>query len=398
MPAPWALAAPAGEHSSSPRRAHEPVGERGAPVFRYTTSEFDDAPSLRLSLGGASGAGGIEDDGAGMESSIVLETWEDEQSRRSAARARELEELLAEPAAQGMADDEGGENDEEEEGDKTLRPGADLLQVGEGVGDGGGAPEQDDEDEVDEDELVLVGLEQEGARKRVVAPDSMVEDDGDETLKGLAPPARLDGPAQAHNAAPAGRDEDMAEIHPVSPDRASSSSSATAPRPRRRARPRPRPVPTSFSASSMPPRVARPAIDEPLDDGPPSDEDPFGYALRTTGTFSSEDDLPDSDPSDESALEDYLAEREVGRAVKPTSGQRDKRVAASARARRLRLVEGAREGLERNVLDVGEAHVGDAVRRLMASRAEGADEQEEEEALEAWRRQKRKWMTSATRR
>lgn len=283
MPAPWALAAPAGEHSSSPRRAHEPVGERGAPVFRYTTSEFDDAPSLRLSLGGASGAGGIEDD-------------------------------------------------------------------------------------------------------------------GDETLKGLAPPARLDGPAQAHNAAPAGRDEDMAEIHPVSPDRASSSSSATAPRPRRRARPRPRPVPTSFSASSMPPRVARPAIDEPLDDGPPSDEDPFGYALRTTGTFSSEDDLPDSAPSDESALEDYLAEREVGRAVKPTSGQRDKRVAASARARRLRLVEGAREGLERNVLDVGEAHVGDAVRRLMASRAEGADEQEEEEALEAWRRQKRKWMTSATRR
>ncbi|GAA5841120.1 hypothetical protein JCM9279_000544 [Rhodotorula babjevae] len=401
MPAPWALAAPAGEHSSSPRRAHEPLGEHGAPVFRYTTSEFDDAPSLRLSPGGP-GGGGIEDDGAGMESSIVLETWEDEQSRRSAVRARELEELLAEADEQGMADDEGG--GEEEEGDKTLRPGADLLpDLGEdaampmGADDEGspvvsGALAQGDEDEGGEDEIVLVGLEQRVALEPIVEQDPVDEDDADDTIKALAPLPHRVGLAQTQNAAQQAlvSPDESAAYDRISPDRASSSSSATAPRPR--PHPRPRSILTAFSASSMPPRVPRPSVDEPLDDGPPSDEDPLGYALRTTGTFSSEDDLPDSAPSDESALEDYLAEREVGRAVKPTSGQREKRVAASARAKRLRLKEGAREGLERHILDVDEAKAGSTVQRLIEMRARGAEE-EEEHALEAMRRQKKRWIT-----
>ncbi|GAA5927591.1 hypothetical protein JCM3775_006026 [Rhodotorula graminis] len=395
MPAPWALAAPAGQHSSSPRRAHEPVVEHGAPVFRYTTSEFDDAPSLQLSLGDG---GAAEDDGAGMESSIVLETWEDEQSRRSEAREPVLEGLLAEGAEHEMADDEGGSDDEV--GDMTLRPGAGLLDVSAseempmdddmGAAQGGDAAERDDEEsELGADDLVLVGRAPK-AREPVVAPNLADEDDGDATIKAPSRLARRDEPAQALDdaqqpAAPDSPDQHLADHFWPARTSSSSSSSSTA-------SPRRRPVKISFSASLMPPRRPRLSVDKPLEDGPLSDEDPLGYALRTTATYSSEDDLADSAPSDESALEDYLAEREVGRAVKPTSGQRDKRVAASARARRLRLVDGAREGLERKVLDVDEADMRGALRRLLEARAEGADEQEEE-ALKAWHKQKKQWVT-----
>lgn len=391
LPAPWALAAPADERSSSPRAAHDASrgGEQGGGlVFRYTTTEFGDLPSLRLSLDGPlgieAGKGGTgADDGPGMESSIVLETWEDEMSRLGLG-AQDEEDAQARVSVH-------------EEGEVTIR-----REMGEADGEVEGgepaamevdAPMQDDagvagEEEV-EDDVVLVALP--------LADDApAMDEDGDETIKAAAsPPVAAPSVDQAEDvflapeeskdpvAVPEVPEETLAALYLLSSPKSSSI-------------PSPPPRPAFFTASSMPPRRARPSFDEPLPDGPPSDEDPLGYYLRTAGTFSSEDDLPSSAPSDASQLEDYLAEREVGRAVKPSSHQRNKRVVASAEARlkRLRLDATRREGRERQVLDVGEVKLSRAVRAAIEARAEGvATEKEEREVREAVRAQKARWRT-----
>ncbi|GAA6004851.1 hypothetical protein JCM11491_002255 [Sporobolomyces phaffii] len=99
----------------------------------------------------------------------------------------------------------------------------------------------------------------------------------------------------------------------------------------------------TYDASHLPPRrprsphyVSRSSSADRV--GIPSDEDDLAYLIRTTLTHSSEDDLPlaartgSERSSDEREFE--LAEREVGRGVKATSGQRRKRVEVRERKRR----------------------------------------------------------------
>ncbi|BGP38988.1 hypothetical protein JCM10449v2_002926 [Rhodotorula kratochvilovae] len=376
LPAPWALAAPASarlEASSSPAAAEE-GGD--APVFRYTTTEFGHAPSLRLSLDGGASEREVrtgaaeEDDGPGMESSIVLETWEDELSR-VAGGEREVTPI---------AEDAG-------DGDETVmpaKPGIEVDPLHDGAMDVDGvAPIQPQPLKVD---LAEIG----GAAELNGEPAAM-DEAGDETIKGVAPVRTQDN--VEHSATPELPDAEAAE-HPVEeiieldevlaaePRSPKAFSAAVSP-----------PPPAFFTASSMPPRRARPSVDDPLPTGPPDDEDDLAYYLRTTGTYSSEDDLPSSAPSDTSEREDYLAEREIGRGVKPSSRQREKRLAASAEAKRLRLAAGRREGREREVLDVGEVKLSRVVRHAIERRAMGVTAAEEEEIRAALRKQKAGWRT-----
>jgi len=121
-----------------------------------------------------------------------------------------------------------------------------------------------------------------------------------------------------------------------------------------------------YDANHLPPRRPRsPRYIESsprfLSQKPPSDEDDLAYLIRTTATHSSEDDLPPI-PSDYSSDErDFeLAEREIGRGVKTTSRQRDKRVALSEGGRGkgggyLRIgggKEGRRLGWKREIVEV----------------------------------------------
>ncbi|BGP47092.1 hypothetical protein JCM10450v2_002944 [Rhodotorula kratochvilovae] len=374
LPAPWALAAPASarlEASSSPAAAEE-GGD--APVFRYTTTEFGHAPSLRLSLDGGASEREVrtgaaeEDDGPGMESSIVLETWEDELSR-VAGGEREVTPI---------AEDAG-------DGDETVmpaKPGIEVDPLHDGAMDVDGvAPIQPQPLKVD---LAEIG----GAAELNGEPAAM-DEAGDETIKGVAPVRTQDN--VEHSATPELPDAEAAE-HPVEeiieldevlaaePRSPKAFSAAVSP-----------PPPAFFTASSMPPRRARPSVDDPL----PTDD--LAYYLRTTGTYSSEDDLPSSAPSDTSEREDYLAEREIGRGVKPSSRQREKRLAASAEAKRLRLAAGRREGREREVLDVGEVKLSRVVRHAIERRAMGVTAAEEEEIRAALRKQKAGWRTGLRR-
>ena len=136
-------------------------------------------------------------------------------------------------------------------------------------------------------------------------------------------------------------------------------------------------APLHYTSSFLPPRHPRWPTDDPLPDGPPSSEDELAYYLRTTGTFSSEDDLPASDeaPSDESAKEDWLAEREVGRGVKASSRQREKRIAAYDQARssaRLRVGDGAggrRKEWKREILPLDQVRLPRLMREAIEAKA-----------------------------
>ncbi|GAA5949397.1 hypothetical protein JCM10213_002997 [Rhodosporidiobolus nylandii] len=107
-----------------------------------------------------------------------------------------------------------------------------------------------------------------------------------------------------------------------------------------------------FSATFMPPRRPRPAVSPALPSGPPSSEDDLAYYLRVTGTFSSEDDLSSCFASggevgamSSGAEENALADNEVGRAVKASSRQREKRIAAHDEASRTKEARAAVKGL-----------------------------------------------------
>ncbi|GJN89853.1 hypothetical protein Rhopal_002842-T1 [Rhodotorula paludigena] len=361
--------------SPAPRTAADTstTAQEQQPVFRYTTTEFGDLPSLRLSIGGCSDikpvAGGSahgdaamgEKEAEGMESTIVLETWDDDPSKTATSSS-----------VLGMLD----LAQVDDEGEVTLKPSDETIQAAEQV-------EMDVDERADPLDAAVDATV-------VMKRPAGLQHDHDDGLEAI----EIDG-------APAAVDQDeeiVAEPAIAASDR-QSSSSGDAPV-QARAAPKPVAPRTSYSAAFMPPRRPRPSVDVADPVGPPSDEDELAYYLRTTGTFSSEDDLPplSAAPSDESAAEDFLAEREVGRAVKPTSGQRTKRLAASAEARehRLRVGEGKdgrRKGLERVVLDLQDVRLSRRVRQAIETRAAGGTAEDEERIQKEMAVQKREWRS-----
>jgi hypothetical protein len=311
-----------------------------------------------------------------MDSTIVLETWEDggKEARREESPMLDHEE-------------------EEAEGELTVR-----------LGD---APDIEEANSTivkpREVEDLLVGQ-----KPADVAPEcgDMSVEDGDATVMRVV--NRLDRqddyhiPEDAAVASPGQAGAEDVEVHESAlQDQQKQQTADGAELEAKPAVPR-SPRPLFWTSDFMPPHHPRPPVDQPLPDGPPSSEDELAYYLRTTGTFSSEDDLPPigDAPSDESAREDWLAEREIGRSVKPTSGQRVKRIKASEAARearhtleRLRIDEGRRSGLKREILPLDQVRVPKRVRRLIEQQAyergaEADDELEDdggvkEESVEA---------------
>ncbi|GAA5888345.1 hypothetical protein JCM5296_003296 [Sporobolomyces johnsonii] len=274
--------------SLSPARS----GSRAThPIFRYTITQFDtppiDRPSSPFPL--ETERWGKEDEGARMNSKIMLETYEEGQvtvgeESRMADETQEMQEGAVEEVAQAASvHKEAGPNTvvgAMDDVDQTLQPGH--------VSD---------------------------------MPDAMVD-----TFDERALPS-------ASVAAAAAFDE--------LPHQASPSSSLDLPSPPARLktlRGAPPPShPSLYSATFMPPRRPRPVLpavpsSSSTSAQPASSEDDLAYLIRTTGTYSSEDDLPFASSaslsSDESEFQ--RAEREVGRALKPSSGQREKRIALAA--------------------------------------------------------------------
>lgn len=151
---------------------------------------------------------------------------------------------------------------------------------------------------------------------------------------------------------------------------------------------------TYYDAHHLPPRRPRSPRysysaqdrDDPSRGGDlASDEDDLAYLIRTTATHSSEDDVaPSSDPgwsSDEREFQ--VAEREVGRGVKASSGQRRRRVELAAANRYLKIGPGKggrRLQWRREIVDGHEADVEgrDALRERIDEGDLGEDEWEVE--------------------
>lgn len=364
-PAPWALSTPASPlldpHSSSPAD-----GASGLPVFRFTTTEFGDSPSLQLYQPGPSGIntslafrGLGTGEAEGMDSSIMLETWDESVTGQASSASRE-----------GV-----GVPDQVDE-DVTMRQ----------VGQSDSAPVNfaaEDGDDLAEEPTIRhessPGHDQpttDGAAGTSALPVDLGKVDGGTRQEAGSPPAPATGPAAAPTRT------GSAEVEPAAgsaedpePDDESMTSRYS---PNDTARQRLRAKPLHYTSTFMPARHPRWPIDEPLPEGPPSSEDELAYYLRTSGTFSSEDDLPASEnaPSDESAKEDWLAEREVGRALKPTSKQREKRIAAYNEATtsfaRLRLGEGSggrRKEWKREILPLDQVRLPRQVREAIEAKA-----------------------------
>ncbi|BGP23739.1 proteophosphoglycan ppg4 [Rhodotorula toruloides] len=347
LPAPWALSAPAHQTSSSP---HTQNPSANAPVFHFTTTEFGDLPSVRLSLGSNAEVGDGKE--GGMDSTIVLETWEE--------AARQV------PSESPMPVFEGKEG----EGERTVLA-VEVEVAEEAKAAVVGARE--------EQVPVAEGEQTEGAADlgdvTLTAGNHEVEE---EQRDGERPTTEtvVASPEQQNNLGNVMiEDGSSLDQHSVVSNEDEKPATRRSPRP------------LFWTSDFMPPRHPRPRLDPPLPNGPPSSEDELAYYLRTTGTYSSEDDLaPTEDaPSDMPAREDWLAQREIGRAIKPTSGQRAKRVKANEARRkpqRLRIHEGKRVGTKREILPLDQVKIPKRVRRLIEQQAyergaEADDEQEE---------------------
>ncbi|BGO90612.1 hypothetical protein NBRC10512_000176 [Rhodotorula toruloides] len=345
LPAPWALSAPASASNHPSSSPQNPPAD--APVFHFTTTEFGDLPSIRLSLGSNAETGDGRE--GGMDSTIVLETWEE------GVRDGRREESPM----------HGVEEEEEVDGERTMRP-----QSTQGR-------EEAEETVIERKEAKETATDQDQTDVAVGISD-MSLDDGDVTVTAAIREVQEQDHGQRTSAettaaaSPEQQDDadDVAMDETVSLDQHSIDANEDEEKPVSRCFPRP----LFWTSDFMPPRHPRPPVDPPLPDGPPSSEDELAYYLRTTGTYSSEDDLPPigDAPSDDSAREDWLAEREIGRAVKPTSGQRAKRIKASEARRkleRLRIDGGKRSGTKREILPLDQVRIPKRVRRLIEQQA-----------------------------
>lgn len=374
-PAPWALSTPAFPvlcDSSSPIAAVA----NGLPAFHFTTTEFGDLPSLQLEseVGGTGVTRGKltlrvdgEAGGEGMDSTVVLETWDEsasgqpESPRHSPSSAigtsNPMEEQDDKTTIRTPCVDEIGERTGNADDEQTVRA---EPPAGEGRGDDlGGERTKTGGD------LSATGDTTFSASTRAEAEAGV-----EETVNGQG---ELDeAGAEQSRASTNGQNVAGAPAKPTS--RASTPSrEELRPHTRRKST-----GPIHYTSSFLPPRHPRWPSDEPLPDGPPSSEDELAYYLRTTGTFSSEDDLPASDeaPGDESAKEDWLAEREVGRAIKASSRQREKRLTAYDQARstaaRLRLGDGAggrRKEWKREILPLEQVRLPRLMREAIEAKA-----------------------------
>ncbi|BGP31079.1 hypothetical protein JCM10296v2_002843 [Rhodotorula toruloides] len=350
LPAPWALSAPASASNHASSSPQNPPAD--APVFHFTTTEFGDLPSVRLSLGSNAEVGDGKE--GGMDSTIVLETWEE--GRREESSLNLVEDEGAEEHTMRPQEDPEGE-----EADATLVEAKDPVL---------------DQNQTDV-AVNFADMSLDDGEVTVTATnhEAQEQDEGLRTSAetAAAPPQQADGVNH------------VAMDGVVSLDHRSVASNEDEEEPVGRRSPRP----LFWTSDFMPPRHPRPPVDPPLPEGPPSSEDELAYYLRTTGTYSSEDDLPPikDAPSDESAKEDWLAEREIGRAVKPTSGQRKKRIKASearSKLERLRIDKGKRMGTKREILPLDQVRIPKRVRRLIEQQAykrgaEADDELDEQE-------------------
>ncbi|GAA5874870.1 hypothetical protein JCM3774_006550 [Rhodotorula dairenensis] len=376
-PAPWALSAPASpvlHHSSSPIG---PAAD-GLPAFQFTTTEFGDLPSLQLEREVGGVAGGTEGSlfpriegegvGEGMDSTVVLETWDESAANQSmlppqaspsptVQTSRFVAEHEDDTTIRAQRVDEVDEQTGTADGDVTVRlepPGDGEVQ--EGLAAGGDQAERDvpctcdatvspvaqTEANADAEEV----LDEQGKLGETVTEQPQPSADGHKSARGPATPT--------------------SQVKTPRDDRVRSP-------PKRKST-----GPVHYTSSFLPPRHPRWPTDEPLPSGPPSSEDELAYYLRTTGTFSSEDDLAASDeaPSDESAKEDWLAEREVGRAVKASSRQREKRLGAYSEAKstaaRLQLGDGAggrRKEWKREILPLEHVRLPRLMREAIEAKA-----------------------------
>lgn len=377
-PAPWALSTPVApglQHSSSPTGP----AKEGLPVFRYTTTEFGDLPSLQLEppIGGGGGGGGgdrksllatIDGDvaGEGMDSTIMLETWDYSAAPQTTTTAsrRTAEEALVDTSDANTtmkantsvrgAVGEAEAHAEGDDGDSTVR-GAPSE----------GDPQQDERrgmEEVEQREISKSVDASSPSEPVAATAEGEPGVDGGNKTGGVS--QQPQGSTQDDETVACGTFRDSpAETSTVEKTRPKAKRHST--------------EPLHYTSSFLPPRHPRWPTDDSLPDGPPSSEDELAYYLRTTGTFSSEDDLPVSDeaPSDESAKEDWLAEREVGRAVKASSRQREKRVAAYDQARssaRLRVgdgVGGRRKEWKREILPLDQVRLPRLMREAIEAKA-----------------------------
>ncbi|GAA5956847.1 hypothetical protein JCM21900_006270 [Sporobolomyces salmonicolor] len=266
--------------SISPARAGS---QDSHPVFRFTITQFDNSPVASPSFLKTQRVA-MEDEGAGMDSSIVLETYEEGQVTPDeefwlADETHETQEGAVEEVAPGEAD-----------------------------------------------------------------PNTVVEamDGADHNYQLRLMPNILDSTAGPFNeTAPPSTHVTATATFDELPHQALPSGSLYLPSPPARLKARrgapPPSNPSIYSATFMPPRRPRSVLSAASSSAsapaqPASSEDDLAYLIRTTGTYSSEDDLPlassASLSSDERQFQ--LAEREVGRAMKPSSGQREKRGALAA--------------------------------------------------------------------
>lgn len=367
------------QQSSSPTG---PTTE-GLPVFQFTTTEFGDLPSLQLepTIGGGGGGGGnrrsllaaIEGDiaGEGMDSTIMLETWDDSASAPQPVQAPSTGAHVA--AKETFVDPSDGNTTIE--ANISMRDAVDEVEAHAEGDDGNstvrGAPLEAD-------------LRQEERRGMEEAEQGEVSKSADASM---APPEPVAATAEAEPGADEGNEIGGVSQHsqgsiqsdePIARGTSTASpAEITAVEKICPASKRHSAAPLHYTSSFLPPRHPRWPTDDALPDGPPSSEDDLAYYLRTTGTFSSEDDLPASDeaPSDELAKEDWLAEREVGRAVKASSHQREKRIAAYDQARssaRLRVGDGAggrRKEWKREILPLDQVRLPRLMREAIEAKA-----------------------------
>ncbi|BGP14951.1 hypothetical protein JCM10213_007247 [Rhodosporidiobolus nylandii] len=333
-PPPWALAAPP---TSSPfslpdtqREMEIEAGGQGGPVFRFTTTQFADLPGELSLLNPADGRGEGKQGGAeeliGMESSFLLldEQIQDDTVVEDATARWAADETKSSGFSLSRSAVDGSEVRAAE--DETMRPSAVPVRAAE--------------------------------EERVEVEGSLdVDGEAEQTLPAQPAIVAVDPiPELAHEGEHAVETASLSAVVATSPRPSDPSSPAQPPStglpipPASLLAP---PQPTSlFSAKFMPPRRPRPAVSPALPSGPPSSEDDLAYYLRVTGTFSSEDDLSSCFASGDEGRamssgeeENALAENEVGRAVKASSRQREKRIAAHDEASRTKEARAAVKGL-----------------------------------------------------
>ncbi|GAA5845326.1 hypothetical protein JCM5353_006465 [Sporobolomyces roseus] len=332
------------------------------PTFRFTTTTFPDAPpSPTLALGlkesefGIGGGGGKEAEGAGMESTFLLESWDANNTVLSQDPVEVTEEEKEEVRESGNTE-EGEKVMEDEIEMEEDKGGFEFADETNSTIRGGGCQESSVEMTVQQEETnVLEEKEEEGVKEEVRSnrEGSVGVPEILEMPRGVEDSDDLEFEEESDRETAYEAEDSNGSSQQQDPTKSSDSDHSSSSPPLR-------PI---YTASFLPPRRPR-SLSHPLklsraSYSPPkipSDEDDLAFLIRTTATHSSEDDLPplSSDlSSDERSFR--LAEREIGRGTKTSSNQRGKRVALRDKLRGLKIgqgKEGRRLGWKREIIDL----------------------------------------------